>query len=54
MIKKCSEKAIEAVKLFLQSLPIGSKFNVVLFNDKFKKIFSESAEYNDANLKIAM
>jgi len=54
MIKKCKELAIEALKLFLQSLPIGSKFNVVSFDTEFKKIFSESVEYNDANLKIAI
>jgi len=46
--------AIEALKLLLHSLPTGSIFNVVQFDSEFKKIFHESVEYNDANLKIAM
>jgi hypothetical protein len=31
--------AIEALKLFLHSLPIGSKFNIVSFGSDHKKLF---------------
>ncbi len=54
MFKETSKLAIQAQKLFLQSLPIGSKFNVVVFHTEFKKLFPESVNYNDANLKRAM
>ena len=48
------ELAVGALKLFLHSLPIGSKFNVVSFGSKFAKLFPDSVEYNENNLKIAV
>ena len=42
-------QAKEALKIFLQSLPEGSKFNVVLFDSSFFTIFEESVEYNEQN-----
>ena len=46
--------AVGALKLFLHSLPLGSKFNVVSFGTDFKKLFPNSVEYNEDNLKIAV
>lgn len=46
--------AVEALKLFLHSLPIGSKFNVVSFGSNFEKLYEESVEYNEENLKNAV
>jgi hypothetical protein len=46
--------AVGALKLFLHSLPIGSKFNVVSFGTDFEKLFPDSVEYNEDNLKIAV
>ncbi len=46
--------AVGALKLFLHSLPIGSKFNVVSFGSEFAKLFPDSVEYNEKNLKIAV
>jgi von Willebrand factor A domain-containing protein 5 len=46
--------AVGALKLFLHSLPIGSKFNVVSFGSDFTKIFPQSVVYNEENLKIAV
>jgi hypothetical protein len=39
--------AVEALKLFLHSLPIGSKFNVVSYGSKYTKLFEQSMSYND-------
>lgn len=46
--------AVGALKLFLHSLPIGSKFNVVSFGSEFEKMFPESVDYNETNLKAAV
>jgi hypothetical protein len=46
--------AVEALKLFLHSIPLKSKFNVYSFGSIFKKIFNESVEYNEENLKYAL
>jgi len=48
------ELAVGALKLFLHSLPIGSKFNVVSFGSEFEKLFPDSVDYNEKNLKIAI
>jgi hypothetical protein len=39
--------AVEALKLFLYSLPIGSKFNVVSYGSEYTKLFEQSMSYND-------
>jgi len=46
--------AVEALKLFLKSLPIGSKFNVYSFGSEFKTIFSNSADYTEKNITKAL
>lgn len=38
----------------MHSLPLGSKFNVVSFGSEFEKLFPDSIEYNENNLKIAV
>ena len=43
--------AREALKLFLMSIPEGSKFNVIGFGSEFEVVFDErSVDYNDENL----
>jgi cobalamin biosynthesis protein CobT len=46
--------AIGALKLFLHSLPIGSKFNIVSFGTEFNMVFTESVLYNEENLGKAL
>mmetsp|Transcript_30757 Transcript_30757/g.30245 ORF Transcript_30757/g.30245 Transcript_30757/m.30245 type:complete len:91 (-) Transcript_30757:138-410(-) len=43
--------AIEALKLFIHSLPIGSKFNVVSFGSEFKLMFKKSETYNEKSVQ---
>jgi uncharacterized protein with von Willebrand factor type A (vWA) domain len=46
--------AVEALKLFLYSLPSGSRFNVVSFGSEYSFMFEKSVEYNDSNLDRAV
>eukprot|EP00347_Sterkiella_histriomuscorum_P015189 403357978 len=46
--------AVQALKLFLHSLPMGSKFNVVSFGSKYNKLFEESQLYNQKTFKQAI
>jgi len=46
--------AVQALKLFLHSLPEGSKFNVVSFGSSYAKLFDMSVAYNDENFKKAI
>jgi uncharacterized protein with von Willebrand factor type A (vWA) domain len=48
------ENTKQALKLFLQSLPQGSSFQIISFGDEFKwHQTKELIIYNDKNLKIA-
>lgn len=46
--------AAEAVKLFMHSLPIGSKFNIVSYGSEHTKLFETSQPYNDENFEKAI
>ena len=46
--------AVQALKLFLHSLPIGSKFNVISFGSNYEKLYPKSVVYNEVNLKSAV
>ena len=46
--------AVQALKLFLHSLPLGSKFNVISFGTNFTKLFPSSQVYSEATLKKAV
>ena len=46
--------ARRALKLFLQSLPYGSKFNIVSYGSKFQSMFAKSVEYDEKTLKEAV
>lgn len=46
--------AVEALKLFLHSLPIGSKFNVVSYGSYYTKLFEQSMPYNDETFEKAI
>jgi Mg-chelatase subunit ChlD len=39
--------AKEALILFLHSLPMGAKFNVVSFGSDFEKVFEQSVSYDE-------
>jgi len=45
--------AREAVKLLLNSLPVGSVFNIVSFGSSHKFMFSESTQYTNETKKLA-
>jgi hypothetical protein len=46
--------AVEALKLFLYSLPVGSKFNIVSFGPDFEPLYKASVDYNDQTLHDAV
>jgi hypothetical protein len=46
--------AVNALKLFVHSLPFGCKFNICKFGTTFKFIFKNSVEFNDQNMEIAI
>ena len=46
--------AREALLLFLHSIPVGSKFNVVSYGSNHTKLFPQSVEYNDENFEKAV
>lgn len=46
--------AVQALKLFIHSLPLGCKFNVVSFGTHFTKLFPESVVYSEDTLKAAI
>lgn len=47
-------KASECLELFIRSLPAHSYFNIIWFGDRHKKLFAESANYDDSNIKKAL
>ncbi|KAL4482046.1 hypothetical protein ABPG73_000570 [Tetrahymena malaccensis] len=46
-------KALEALQLFLQSLPPDSYFNIVSFGSSFRKLYERSQKYDSQTLKFA-
>ena len=44
--------AKETLKLFLHSLPLRSKFNVISFGTKFESIFDKWVDYNQETMNI--
>jgi hypothetical protein len=46
--------AREATKLFIQSLPEGSKFNIVSFGSEHSKLFDESVNYTEETKQSAL
>lgn len=47
MYGKPVKLAQDALKLFLHSLPEGSKFNIVAFGSRFVSTFQQSVDYNE-------
>ncbi|KAM3129980.1 hypothetical protein pb186bvf_017876 [Paramecium bursaria] len=45
------EKAKQALKLFLQSLPVDSYYNIVSFGSKGKRQYKQSLKYNQSSLE---
>ena len=54
MVGTAIEVAKEAVKLFIRSLPEGSKFNVVSFGSEFEVMFEYPAEYTSKNISNSL
>lgn len=48
------EQAKKALDIFLRSLPIGSKFNVILYDNFYRSMFINSVEYNEENLNMCI
>ena len=46
--------AVDAMRLFIRSLPLGSKFNIVSFGSEFSSLFSANADYTKENVNIAL
>ena len=44
------QKATKALKLFLNSLPVGSYFNVLSFGSDFYYLYPKSVEYTKKTL----
>jgi len=47
------KQARRAIQIFLRSLPVGCRFNIVRFGGSFKSIWASSAPYNEENLTAA-
>ena len=47
------KKAIEALTIFIKSLPEDSYFNIYSFGSSHEKMFSESARYENSSVKLA-
>ena len=45
--------ARDALQLFIQSLPLGCKFNVCSYGSNHTFMFEDSATYNDSTLEYA-
>ncbi|THD21260.1 von Willebrand factor A domain-containing protein 5A [Fasciola hepatica] len=48
------QKAAQALLLFLKSIPIGCRFQIIGFGNTFNTLFPEPVEYNDDNAKRAL
>ncbi|KAM3130281.1 von Willebrand factor A domain-containing protein 5A, partial [Paramecium bursaria] len=48
------QKWINALKLFIYSLPMGSRFNIYSFGSDYEKVFPQIVEYNDQTLQEAI
>lgn len=48
------KKAVEALILFIRSLPINVYFNVMSFGSDFQSLFKESLKYNNQDIDFAI
>jgi hypothetical protein len=46
--------ALEALKLFIHSLPSGSYFNIVSFGSNFRMMYPVSSKLDDESLEAAL
>mmetsp|Transcript_28937 Transcript_28937/g.27868 ORF Transcript_28937/g.27868 Transcript_28937/m.27868 type:complete len:99 (+) Transcript_28937:390-686(+) len=53
MCGKSIELAVEALKLFVHSLPWGSKFNIVSYGTEYDCMFSKSIKYDEKSMTRA-
>jgi von Willebrand factor A domain-containing protein 5 len=43
-----------SLQIFLRSIPIGTKFNLVSFGDKYESLFPSSREYDNNSFQTAI
>ncbi|EAR98295.1 type A von willebrand factor domain protein (macronuclear) [Tetrahymena thermophila SB210] len=48
------QNAIEALILFIKSLPLDSYFNIYSFGTEFSKLFDQSQKYSNENVELAL
>lgn len=49
-----NDALVSALRVFIKSLPLGVRFNIVAFGNSFKTLWSKSQPYNEANMKAAI
>eukprot|EP00930_Biecheleria_cincta_P075334 TRINITY_DN6249_c0_g1_i1.p1 TRINITY_DN6249_c0_g1~~TRINITY_DN6249_c0_g1_i1.p1 ORF type:complete len:963 (-),score=197.04 TRINITY_DN6249_c0_g1_i1:30-2864(-) len=49
----CMQRAKEALQLFLRSLPMGCRFNVIGFGSNYESLFEAPAAYHAESLRVA-
>ena len=47
-------KASECLEVFIRSLPLHSRFNIICFGSSYEKLFESSIEYNEQTMKKAL
>ena len=48
------ELAVEALKLFIKSLPSDSVFNIISFGSRFESLYKQSVKYTKENIESAL
>ena len=49
-----NDALISALKIFVKSLPLGVRFNIIAFGNSFKALWPRSQAYNEASMKAAI
>ncbi|KAF2721390.1 hypothetical protein K431DRAFT_224480 [Polychaeton citri CBS 116435] len=49
-----NDALIKAMRIFLKSLPLGVRFNVIAFGNDWKSLWDKSQAYNEQNLDAAL
>lgn len=49
-----NDALVSALKVFVKSLPLGVRFNIIAFGNSFKALWPKSQAYNEASMKAAI